>query len=257
MAAVPGVKHGETPGLTEGPYWVDGQLHRYDIRLDTSTQKYTLGVPLYLAFTVSQLADTAPYTTHPLVGARVDIWHANAQGLYSDETSEGTAGMNFSRGFQVTNKQGSVEFLTVYPGWYSGRTPHIHVRIRTFDKSGNVAYDFTSQVFFYDAVTNAVYANHVAYTRSQARDTTNTTDGIFTGSSQNSSPAKNAGTYMYLKLVQLQGQYAGAYHFVIDPSDSANADPTDGTENGFGPGGPGGAPPSGTPPTPPPGTTSN
>ena len=62
---------------------------------------------------------------------QVDVWQANYQGIYSDEAAEGTVGKKFLRGYQVTDENGTVQFTTVYPGWYSGRTVHIHFRIRT------------------------------------------------------------------------------------------------------------------------------
>ena len=61
----------------------------------------------------------------------------------------------FLRGYQVTDENGAVQFTTVYPGWYSGRTVHIHFRIRTFDGT-QTTFEFTSQLFFEDSITDAV-----------------------------------------------------------------------------------------------------
>src|SRR5262249_25387798 len=158
------------------------------------------GRPVYLGLTISRLSDTAPYTITPLAGARVDIWHCNAQGVYSDEAVEGTTGSDFLRGYQISNAHGVVNFLTIYPGWYSGRTTHIHIRVRTYDTTGTQTYNFTSQLFFDDNITNGVYASNAAYARQQARDTTNATDNIFTGASANGSPQTEAGDYMLLRL---------------------------------------------------------
>lgn len=251
VASVPGVTHGESPGVEEGPFWVDGQVNRVDVRYDSTTKVYQAGLPLYLGLTISQLSDTSPYTITPLVGARVDMWNANAQGVYSDEASESTTGTDYLRGYQVTNSHGVVNFLTNYPGWYSGRTPHIHFRIRTYDSSGNVVYNYASQVFFSDSVTATVFANNSAYSRTTAQDTTNTTDRVYTGSGTNGSPATEAGDYLLLKLAQNGTKATGSFHYVIDLSDSANADPTNGVENTTSTGtGGGGTPPSGggTPP---------
>ena len=123
LASVPGVTAGETPGAEEGPFWVDGQVKRVDMRPDSVTGVYPAGLPLYIGLTVSQLSDTAPYTITPLVGAQVDMWNANAQGVYSDEASESTTGTDYMRGYQTTNSHGVVNILTNYSGWYSGRTP--------------------------------------------------------------------------------------------------------------------------------------
>jgi protocatechuate 3,4-dioxygenase beta subunit len=235
FASVPGVSHGETPGLTEGPYWVDGQAHRIDVRYTTSTGVYTPGVPLLLSLGVSRLSDTAPYTITPLAGARVDIWCANAQGVYSDVTQQNTVGQDFLRGYQVTNAQGLVQFLTVYPGWYSGRTPHIHVRVRTYTAAGAVSYNFASQFFFNDVLSNRIYSAATAYHRPAARDTTNASDGIFAGASNNGSPATEAGDFCLLAMGTNGNYLVGQQHLILDLQDTNNADPTNGVEGGFGP----------------------
>jgi protocatechuate 3,4-dioxygenase beta subunit len=66
-----------------------------------------------------------------LAGAQVDVWHADAAGVYSDEAVKNTTGQTYLRGYQITDSNGVVTFKTVIPGWYSGRTIHIHVMIRT------------------------------------------------------------------------------------------------------------------------------
>src|SRR5262249_18916200 len=202
------------------------------------------GLPLYLGRSLSRISDTAPYTIVPLAGAKVDIWCCNAQGVYSDVTAQNTVGTDYLRGYQVSNAHGVVEFLTNYPGWYSGRTPHIHVRVRTYDTTGTQTYNWTSQFFFDDNVTNAVYASNATYARTSPRDTTNATDSIYAGSSANGSPEVEAGDYMLLKLADDGTRAVGSFHIVLDLSDSANADPTNGAEGG-GTGGPGGPPPGG------------
>ena len=70
FAGTPGVSHGESPGLTEGPYWVDGQVERVDVRTrQHHRRKPASELPLYLGLTISQLSDTAPYTIVPLCAA--------------------------------------------------------------------------------------------------------------------------------------------------------------------------------------------
>ena len=66
-------------------------------------------------------------------GAVIDVWHCDAAGVYSDVTDPGfdTTGSDFLRGYQVTDESGRAAFTTVYPGWYQGRTVHIHFKIRT------------------------------------------------------------------------------------------------------------------------------
>ncbi len=250
LASVPGVTNGETPGAEEGPFWVDGQVKRVDMRPDSVTGVYPAGLPLYLGLTVSQLSDTAPYTIKPLVGARVDMWNANAQGVYSDESSESTTGTDYQRGYQTTNSHGVVNILTNYSGWYSGRTPHIHLRIRTYDTSGNVTYNYCTQLFFDDTITAQVFANNAAYARTQTRDAYNNTDRVFAASGTNGSPASEAGDYLLMKLAQNGTKAVASFHVVMDLSDTTNADPTGGVENtgtggGTAPTGGGGTPPTG------------
>src|SRR5207253_4184877 len=111
------------------------------------------GVPLRLALTVVR-ADAG---CAPAAGVRVDVWHCDAGGLYSDEAVNGTVGKKFLRGHQVTDANGAVQFQTIYPGWYSGRTIHVHLRIRTFAGT-TTSTNFASQLFFDDAVSNQVLA---------------------------------------------------------------------------------------------------
>src|SRR3989440_3609307 len=142
-----------TPTVTEGPYWVDEKLFRSDIRTDPATGVARQGVLLALTITVQNQSGT---TCTPLAGAYVDIWHCDAIGIYSDEPAYNpgggdgtvvTTGQRFLRGYQVTDDSGQVQFLTIYPGWYGGRTIHIHVRVRTY--SGAAVLDnFVTQIFF-------------------------------------------------------------------------------------------------------------
>jgi hypothetical protein len=90
-----------------------------------------------------------------------------------------TTGQNFLRGYQLTDANGEVNFTTIYPGWYMGRTVHIHLKIRLFDSSGNVTTEATTQLFFNDAVSDAVFSGSAPYNRSLARDMTNASDMIY------------------------------------------------------------------------------
>jgi protocatechuate 3,4-dioxygenase beta subunit len=150
-----------------GPYFVDGQLERSDVRVNTATGVAVDGVPLKLTLTFNDGGCNAP-----LVGARVDIWSANAEGVYSDESVEQTLGDDSLRGYQITDSTGTVKFTTLYPGWYAGRTTHIHARIRTYSGS-TVTSDFITQYFF-DATSQAAILTAYAAddkTAFQARDT--------------------------------------------------------------------------------------
>lgn len=162
------------PELTEGPYFVDEKLIRSDIRSDAKTGAIKAGVPLELTFNVSRVDGGA---CSFLPGALVDVWQTDAQGLYSDIGSDGTAGETFLRGAQTTNEQGVARFTTIYPGWYRGRTVHIHYKIRAANPAGGT-YEFTSQLFFDEAVSEVVFAQPT-YKRNARRDQYNARDGIF------------------------------------------------------------------------------
>ncbi len=185
-----------TPTMTEGPYWIDEMLRRFDVRNNTATASASAGavqagVPLALKINV---LDTA--SGGAINGAHVDIWHANAYGLYSDEGGQpggsSTSGQNFLRGYQVTGVDagalaaavdGQVNFKTIWPGWYSGRAIHIHVRVRTYDGS-SVATNYTTQIFFSDADNDTVLSGAAPYdARSPKTDpTTDETDNVLTSS---------------------------------------------------------------------------
>jgi protocatechuate 3,4-dioxygenase beta subunit len=179
-AAASGMCVLDTPTMTEGPYWVDEMLNRSDIRANSSSASVNAGavqegVPLSVTINVFDAENGCA----PVEGAHVDIWHANAYGVYSDEQVENSTGQNFLRGYQVTDSNGSVTFKTIYPGWYPGRAIHIHVRVRTFSGSTTVL-NFTTQIFFSDAQNNSVMTGASPYnTRSRTTpDTTDSSDNI-------------------------------------------------------------------------------
>ena len=151
-----------TGSETEGPFWVDEKLNRSDIRSDPTTGSLQAGLPLRLSINVSEIQGGS---CAPVAGAYVDIWHCNAVGVYSDVTGAGnpnTVGQRWLRGYQVTDGHGNVRFLTIYPGWYMGRTVHIHFRIRKFS-GATATFNFTSQMYFNDAVSNAIFASTSPY----------------------------------------------------------------------------------------------
>jgi uncharacterized protein (TIGR03437 family) len=176
-----------TPQVTEGPYWVDEKLFRSDIRTDPTTGVARNGVPL--TFTIA-IQNSSGSTCVPLAGALVDIWHCDAKGIYSDESAYNpgggtgtvvTTGQKFLRGYQITDDSGQVQFTTIYPGWYSGRTIHIHVRVRTYSGAA-VLGNYVTQLFFDETTNNAVLAQS-PYTRTTGRDTLNSTDMVYEGAS--------------------------------------------------------------------------
>jgi protocatechuate 3,4-dioxygenase beta subunit len=160
------------PEVTEGPYYVDEDLNRSDVRSDPSTGTVRDGALLLLSFNVSQVRNGACV---PLAGAKVEIWHCDAAGQYSDVTdrSFSTKGQQWLRGYQITDASGKATFTTIYPGWYPGRAVHIHFKVHPTTTSV-----FTSQLFFDDTLSDAVLAN-APYTVGGRQRTFNSTDGIY------------------------------------------------------------------------------
>lgn len=163
-----------SPEMTEGPYYVDEDLNRSDIRSDTRTGVVSEGTPLELLLSVS----TVGAGCTPLAGVVVEVWHCDALGVYSgvqDFNFGDSSGTNNLRGNQVTDEGGSVRFTTVYPGFYPGRAVHIHFKVLTPD-----GLEFTSQLFFEDALSDEVFAAE-PYASQGQRDMQNSDDGIFSG----------------------------------------------------------------------------
>ncbi len=229
-AAVPGCV--VRPELTEGPYFVDEKINRSDIRSDPSDNSVRPGIPLSLGFVVSQISGGA---CTPLPGSQIDIWHCDALGNYSDVGSY--AGQKFLRGYQVTDAQGKAQFTTIYPGWYQGRAVHIHFKIRTKGTDGQ-PYEFTSQFFFDDAVSDAVFTQ-APYSGHAGRDTRNAADNIY----------QAGGSQLVLALTKNGPGYSTLFPIGLDLSDTA-VGKSDSNGAGGGPGGPGGGPggPGGPPP---------
>src|ERR1700704_2273600 len=142
-----------TPQSIEGPFYLDPRLVRTEIAEGRA------GVPLRVDLRVIDGA-----TCKPSERARVDIWHADARGIYSGYEGQGdkqdlsTVGQKFLRGTQFTDDKGAVSFETIYPGWYTGRATHIHFKVLLDDR--NV---LTGQMYFPGAVNEFIYANIPAY----------------------------------------------------------------------------------------------
>lgn len=162
------------PEQTEGPFFVDEELERSDIRSDPASGQVKPGVPLRLTFRISQMAGTA---CNALPGAHVDVWHCDAAGRYSDVDGRRESRSGFLRGYQRTDDAGRVEFITIYPGWYRGRAVHVHFKVRTRGASA-AAREFTSQLYFDDALSNRIYAA-APYSGNGRPSTRNADDFIF------------------------------------------------------------------------------
>jgi protocatechuate 3,4-dioxygenase beta subunit len=166
-----------TPELTVGPYYIAGEKVRRNITEGRS------GVPLLLHLS---LVDAS--ACKPIKGAYVDIWHADADGVYSG-FGAGASSRTFMRGIQATDASGVATFQTVYPGWYRGRTVHIHVKVHI---GGSVVH--TGQLFFSDSLTDAVYRRS-PYNKRPSRTTRNADDSIYVnGGSKSILAARRTGT---------------------------------------------------------------
>jgi protocatechuate 3,4-dioxygenase beta subunit len=213
-----------TPAVTEGPYYLAGAPVRADIREGLP------GVAVELRFHVFD------ETGAPLPGARVDVWHCDAQGRYSGfgdapgrEPPAALKTARFLRGTQPVDAGGVAAFKTVYPGWYEGRTTHIHYKVWLGGRSL-----LTSQVFLPDALNEFLYLQAADYKRGRARDTLNSNDGI----------AQQGGEATFAAVAQGQDRFRVDFDVVVD----RNAKPrAEGGPPG-GPGGPNGGARGGPPP---------
>jgi len=148
-----------TPEQTEGPYYVDGEKVRREIREGHP------GIAMLLRTTVVDAS-----TCKPIKGAAVDVWHCDAAGVYSGVNGDtGT----FLRGIQRTDARGLATFVTIFPGWYQGRTTHIHVKVHL---GGNVVH--AGQLYFPEAAVTAA-AKAQPYSLRGEPDTRNAADAIY------------------------------------------------------------------------------
>jgi protocatechuate 3,4-dioxygenase beta subunit len=148
-----------TPEMTEGPFYVAGEKLRRDITEGKQGEPLTLDLSVVDASTCKAIRN-----------AVVDIWHADAAGVYSGV--QGHTG-TFLRGLQRTNAHGRATFETIYPGWYQGRATHIHVKVHL---GGSVVH--TGQLFFADTLNTAVY-ERAPYNVRGAGAMQNADDAIF------------------------------------------------------------------------------
>jgi protocatechuate 3,4-dioxygenase beta subunit len=158
-----------TPQAEEGPFYADPKLVRSDIAEGRP------GVPLTLRLRVIEAGSCTA-----IHGARVDIWHCDAKGLYSAFPGQSDAhnidetGKTFLRGTQTTDDSGWVTFNTIYPGWYDGRTTHIHFKVFLAERTV-----LTGQTFLPDALNEFIYTNVPEYgDRARQRMVINANDHV-------------------------------------------------------------------------------
>jgi hypothetical protein len=155
------------PEQTAGPFYLDLDQLRTDITEGKA------GAPLRVVVQVQSEACA------PLKDLAVDLWHCDAEGLYSGFQGQlgniDTTGQTFLRGTQVTAADGVAQFDSIYPGWYPGRTTHIHFKVHTSSIT-----EATSQLYFPEDVTSEIYGMAPYDTRGQ-KDTPNDLDGVTGG----------------------------------------------------------------------------
>jgi protocatechuate 3,4-dioxygenase beta subunit len=227
--------------VTEGPYYLDGALVRKDITEGKS------GVPLTLRLTVVDATDGCT----PVKGAAVEIWHCDAWGYYSGYTTANPGGSapaesedgstandsTYLRGYQIANANGVVKFETIFPGWYTPRTCHIHVKVHTGGEKEDGTYEggtvnYTGQLFFDDTIAEEIFALE-PYSRHSGSYTTLDDDMVYDGGGASSG-------LLTLKAVHKADPskgYKSSLSLAVDP---------DASNTGAGSGG-GGTPPSGAP----------
>ncbi|MER6795278.1 protocatechuate dioxygenase [Amycolatopsis mediterranei] len=202
-----------TASTTQGPYYFDADKIRSDIREDKQGTKLRLAL---------QVQDSE--TCKPIPHAVVEIWHCDAGGLYSGaEAASGGGGTpptgtpptgtppgggdadliptddkRYLRGAQVTNQRGMVEFTTIWPGWYRGRTVHVHVMVHVGNEK-----TLTTQLMFDEALNAQVLATQ-PYAQRTGRDTFNDDDSIYRPS-------------MLLKVTRARDGYVGCIVLNADP----------------------------------------
>jgi protocatechuate 3,4-dioxygenase beta subunit len=181
-----GVASGEiacvlAPEATEGPFYLD------DARVRRNITEGRPGSPLTLRLKVVDAS-----SCRAIRGASVDVWHCDASGAYSGTGSE--ADERFLRGVQRTDAKGVAVFRTIYPGWYPGRTVHVHVLVHI---AGNVVH--TGQLYFPDTLTDAVF-RRTPYSRRPGRTTRNAADSIY----------RNGGRRSTLALRRSGSSYVGS-----------------------------------------------
>jgi protocatechuate 3,4-dioxygenase beta subunit len=151
-----------TPSETQGPYYLNLNLVRSDI---------TEGYPGYKSRIIIHVVRASDCSA--VQNAAVDVWHANAAGVYSGYAQQGTQGLTFLRGVQYTDANGTAMFDTIYPGWYQGRTTHIHCKVRP-----STTQELTTQLYFNQGLSNRMYSRG-AYQAHGPTSTTNSQDGLF------------------------------------------------------------------------------
>lgn len=156
-----------------------GPCHTNDVPIRDDVTEGVTGLPMRVSLRVVEAAGCKP-----IENADVEIWHADVRGVYSGRAAgmcnpddEAARNAGFLRGRQITDADGVANFLTVYPGWYGGRAPHIHLRVLIDSHELLI-----SQLLFDDALNDMIYGQHADYADRPPRGTTNDRDFVFSRS---------------------------------------------------------------------------
>ena len=158
------------PSETSGPFPLDLTTNSYYFRQDVRENK--TGVQLNLKLKIIGLDDCLP-----MQNVRVNIWHCDKDGLYSgysQPNNAGQAGLTYLRGYQMTDSNGEVELITIFPGWYNGRICHIHFQVYV-----SSVYAAVSQLTYDIAEKNALYAANASLYTKGADPTSYNNDNVF------------------------------------------------------------------------------
>jgi protocatechuate 3,4-dioxygenase beta subunit len=190
------------PSETEGPFPLDLTANATFFRQDVRESK--TGVRLDLKLRIIGLTNC-----QPMRNVRVNIWGCDKDGLYSgysQTNNPGQAGLTYLRGYQMTNNNGEVDFITIFPGWYTGRICHIHFQVWV-----SSVYRAVSQLTFPIATKNAIYAANSALYTKGADPLTFATDNIFSDGYeyQLATLTANAATGGYSSYLELGIQGTG------------------------------------------------
>ncbi|WP_433835292.1 intradiol ring-cleavage dioxygenase [Flavobacterium anhuiense] len=163
-----------SPSETKGPFPIKtpSQLVLENIKSDR------IGIALLINLKIENKNNNC----EPLSGVLVDVWHCDKDGNYSEyggtqmQQTDYTS-VHFLRGRQTSNTSGEVSFISIYPGWYQGRAPHIHVEVLSSSGSSLLV----TQIAFPETISSAVYSSTNYAAHGQA-DTANTKDNVFADS---------------------------------------------------------------------------
>lgn len=153
------------PSETAGPFPLDLTDNSFFFRQDIREDR--IGKQLNLRIRVIGAEDCAP-----MQNVRVNIWHCDNEGNYSGYGTQ--EGLTYLRGYQMTDANGEVNFISTFPGWYPGRVCHIHFQVYV-----NSNYAAISQFTFDHNTVNELYANAPELYPDGADPQTPETDGVF------------------------------------------------------------------------------